>query len=809
MDDKRIEQGDWAMNEMTQIIPVYDTVILPQVQYNLIPNLLLEHEISQMEEGKSVLILPLKEIKSRNNISEQDFYDIGVLGLIKSVTDSKDGLVISVEATERIQTTELMVNDKFMCASYLMKPEILDLTNTEIEETLKLLKETMVDVAMQFQWGPLVARYAQKWTNINEVISISGPYMEISPEEKYEILKTDSLRERQKLIIDAVMTFKGMLDLQVDISKKMKDTQTNNYKQAAITKQMELLQQELDEMNPDAVSDEDAFRKKIDESGMPESVKKEVDRVFNRFKQEGKSGHEYSSLYDYLDFVTSLKWVNEEAEEINIANARKILDAQHYGLKKVKERVLEHIAVMALKKKQSGSILLFVGAPGTGKTSMGKSIAEALNRKYVRISLGGVRDESEIRGHRRTYIGAMPGRIMEGMKRAGAMNPVVVLDEIDKLSTSYNGDPASALLEVLDPEQNDTFTDHYMNVPYDLSNVLFVCTANSLETIPQPLLDRMEVISLAGYTPLDKYHIAKKHLMSNSLEKAGIEKGTLSISDTILKKVIEDHTRESGVRGLKKQIDKLCRYAAIKLVEEHKSRVIIKEKELTKILGRKVSSQERILKSDIPGIATGLAWTSVGGDILFIETSASHGSGKIHITGKLGDVMKESAEIAVSLVKSIFYDEKLDFKDKDLHIHVPSGAVPKDGPSAGITLLTALTSLVTGIPVNKELAMTGEVSLRGEVLPIGGLPEKLMAAERAGIKKVLIPFENEEDLSEVADEIKKKLEIVPVKTIEEVIWHALDIKLPNYKKSLFFENFEDFRFTIPAVSKNKLSRIRL
>lgn len=805
MMDKSIEQNE----QRKQIIPVYDTVILPDVRYNLVPNLLAENEIATLTESSTVVILPLKGLKNRKKLRAEDFYEIGVAGIIKAVDDSKDGFIISVETIERIQVSKLYVDEDSMYASFIKRADEIDLTDEEIEQTLTALKETMIEVTMQFQWGPLVARYAQRWSNINEIISTSGPYMELTAEEKYQLLRVDSLKERQRLIVDAVMTFQSMLNLQIDISKKMKDTQNNSYKQAAILKQMELLQQELDEMNPENVSDEALFKKKIEEAAMPENVKKEVDRVFRRFKQEGKTGHEYSTLYDYLDFVTDLKWVNEKAKHINIAEAKKILDQDHYGLRKVKERVLEHIAVMLLNQKQSGSILLFVGAPGTGKTSMGKSIAEALGRKYVRISLGGVKDESEIRGHRRTYVGAMPGRIMEGMKRAGAMNPVMVLDEIDKLSSSYNGDPASALLEVLDPEQNDTFTDHYMNVPYDLSNVLFVCTANSLDTVPGPLLDRMEVIPLSGYTPIEKYHIAKKHLIPQALERTGIKKGSISFSDQTLRGIIEHYTRESGVRGLKKQLEKLCRYAAVKFVEGSRKKVVIREADLKKIFEKKFSGHDKILKADIPGIATGLAWTPVGGDILFIETSASHGRGKIHITGKLGDVMKESAEIAVSLVKSIFYEEKLDFKDKDLHIHVPSGAVPKDGPSAGVTLLTALTSLVTGIPVNRELAMTGEISLRGEVLPIGGLPEKLMAAERAGIKTVLIPFENEEDLREVPEEIKRELNIIPVKTIEEVIDLALTIKLPNYKKSLFFENFDEFRFAIPTVSKGKLPRVRL
>ena len=457
-----------------------------------------------------------------------------------------------------------------------------------------------------------------------------------------------------------------------------------------------------------------------------------------------------------------------DGEDVGSQEAEEILDEDHYGLKKVKERIIQQLAVMALNKKQSGSILLFVGAPGTGKTSIGQSIARALHREYVRISLGGIRDEAEIRGHRRTYVGAMPGRIMEGMKRSKAQNPVMVLDEVDKLAKDYGGDPASALLEVLDPEQNYSFTDHYMNVPYDLSNVFFVCTANSTDTIPEPLLNRMEVIQFPGYTPLEKFHIARRHLLPKAMKAMGIKAQNLKVTDGALEKIIAEYTAESGVRGLKKQVDVICRNAAVKLVRGEQKSITVNEKRVQEFLGSGII-HDTILKHPQPGVMTGLAWTSAGGEILFIETSFTKGSGKITITGQLGDVMKESAQIAITLVKKRHPDKADLFKENDLHIHVPSGAVPKDGPSAGITLVTALTSLVTDTPVNPEYAMTGEVSLRGGVMPIGGLPEKLMAAQRAGIKKVFIPAENERDLEEVAEEVKEKLEIVPVETVDQVM----------------------------------------
>ena len=526
-------------------------------------------------------------------------------------------------------------------------------------------------------------------------------------------------------------------------------------------------------MHPENVSDIRKFEKKIEASGMNKEARREAEKVLNRMRQEGKESHEYGLLYDYLDFVTSLSWKAPEVKPIDLERAEAVLDEDHYGLKKVKERIIQQLAVMALNKKQYGSILLFTGAPGTGKTSIGQSIARALGREYVRISLGGIRDEAEIRGHRRTYIGAMPGRIMEGIKRSGASNPVMILDEVDKLAKDYGGDPASALLEVLDPEQNSTFTDHYMNVPYDLSNVLFVCTANTTDTIPEPLLNRMEVISFPGYTAVEKFHIARKHLLPKAQKAMGITPKMLKLTDGALRRMIDEYTMESGVRDLKKLIDTLCRTAAVKLVKNEGTSLTVTKTNLPDYLGRKQLHHERKLTSRVPGVVTGLAWTRAGGEILFIETSLTEGKGKLLITGQLGDVMKESVQIALTLVKSLYPKESRVFEDHDLHIHVPAGAVPKDGPSAGITLTTALASLVTGKAVDTDCAMTGEVSLRGGIMPIGGLPEKLMAAQRAGISRVFIPAENEDDLEDVAEEVKKKLEIIPVKKVSDVLERLL------------------------------------
>ena len=474
-------------------------------------------------------------------------------------------------------------------------------------------------------------------------------------------------------------------------------------------------------------------------------------------------------MYNYLDFVVGLPWAKKRYKKIDLDKAEGYLDAEHFGLKKVKDRIIQQVAVMNLTKKQSGSILLFVGAPGTGKTSIGQSIAKAMGREYVRVSLGGVRDEADIRGHRRTYIGAMAGRIMDGIKKSGVSNPVMVLDEVDKLSRSYNGDPASALLEVLDPEQNATFTDHYMNVPFDLSDVFFVCTANTLETIPRPLLNRMEVIRFSGYTATDKFEIAKKHLLKKAMEKTNITAKNMEVTDDAIRKIISDFTMEAGVRGLKKRLDALCRAAAVKIARGNQEKLVIRPEDVQELLDAKPIRHDKALEEKKPGVVTGLAWTAAGGDILFIETLLTRGSGKIQVTGQLGDVMKESVQIAISLVKSMFPDKAEIFEKNDLHIHVPEGAVPKDGPSAGITLTTALSSLITDQAVSAKVAMTGEVTLRGVVTPIGGLPEKLMAAVRAGIETVFIPKDNEDDLKDVADEVKSQLKIIPVSEVKEVL----------------------------------------
>ena len=745
-------------------LPISDLLLLPGVTFFFKKDVFPSGEITAESVGEDILFVMEKEEKEQ--MTPDDFYPIGVIGAIDSVDDEGN---VRVKVRERVQISDIeLEKDGVITADASILPDVDDFPKEEEKALFEKMKQDILRFIKGFPWGVWARGVILHWKNVEEIGCALSSYFNITWEEKYGIIETDSKRERCKKIEEAVYEFMEVFQVGEEAEEAQKEIHEQVYRESAIKKQIELLQQQLDEMHPENISDVRKFETKIAQSGMNEEARKEAEKVLNRMKQEGKDSHEYGMLYDYLDFVTSLSWKTEEQTEINLQEAEEILDEDHYGLKKVKDRIIQQLAVMALNKKQSGSILLSVGAPGTGKTSIGQSIAKALHREYVRISLGGIRDEAEIRGHRRTYVGAMPGRIMEGMKRSKAQNPVMVLDEVDKLAKDYGGDPASALLEVLDPEQNYSFTDHYMNVPYDLSNVFFVCTANSTDTIPEPLLNRMEVIQFPGYTPVEKFHIARKHLLPKAMKAMGIKAQNLKVTDGALEKVIAEYTAESGVRGLKKQIDVLCRHAAVKLVKGEQKSITVNEKRVQEFLGQGII-HDTILKHPQPGVMTGLAWTSAGGEILFIETSFTKGSGKIIITGQLGDVMKESAQIAITLVKKRYPDKADLFKENDLHIHVPSGAVPKDGPSAGITLVTALTSLVTDTPINPEYAMTGEVSLRGGVMPIGGLPEKLMAAQRAGIKKVLIPAENERDLEEVAEEVKEKLEIVPVETVEQVM----------------------------------------
>ena len=769
------------------VIPIYNLLLVPDANIYLKEDQYRHLARRYAEVNDRVVLLSCKKEEHRKDMTEESFYPIGVTGYVNEV--NPEGYVV-IRTVGRVNLDIIGINpDHTIDLTVSRRPDTDEIDESNARQHFEKLKENLKESWQGFEWGQQAMGYLEQFHSISEIAVAMSIWFKMSAEEKFSILAEDSANKRLELLEKAVYEFMEVSKVTTKAASAQQEDYQKIYKESAIKKQMELLQRELDEMHPEKVSDIRKFELKIEEAGMNETAKGEALKVLNRLKQESNGGTEAGMLYDYLDFVTGLSWKKEQMQNIDLSEAEAILEEDHFGLGKVKQRIIQQIAVMNLKKEQAGSILLFVGAPGTGKTSIGQSIARALHRKYVRVSLGGVRDEADIRGHRRTYIGAMPGRIMDGIKKSGVSNPVMVLDEVDKLGISYNGDPASALLEVLDPEQNGTFTDHYMNVPYDLSDVLFICTANSLDTIPEPLLNRMEVIRFTGYTASDKFQIAKRHLLPKSMKAMGITEEQIVIPDEIIRKIIDNYTMESGVRGLRKRLDTLCRSAAVEVsrkigeaavaaakaqaqadgavagagvtggadVAEGVSAdavgqgnistdgkaqenavaavgidpIVVKEENLREMLDAKPIRHDRVLAEKKPGIVTGLAWTAAGGEILFIETLFTKGSGKFTVTGQLGDVMKESVQIAVSLVKSMFPDKVSLFEENDLHIHVPEGAVPKDGPSAGITMTTALASLVSGNAVAPTIAMTGEVSLRGVVTPIGGLPEKLMAARHS------------------------------------------------------------------------------
>lgn len=816
-----------------KVLPLYNVLVLPHSNIFFQTQAFRAMAGNNIYQGDEVTILVLREQQTREEMNAESFYPIGVEGVVEEI--STDGYVV-VQTAARVDVHQVLVNENHeIFVETTKRADIMDMDSAEAHMKLAKIKEGLREMVSRFRFGDMMRTYIDQYSSIEEAASVLSSWLTLSNEERYSLLQEDSAKKRFERLERIIYEYSEIAKVTSDAQSAQQEDYQKAYKEQALRKQIDYLQNELDEMHPEQVSDARKYELKIEESGMNEEAKREATKVLNRVKNDGANSAESGMLYDYLDFVTGLSWKKEAPETINLGEAQQILDEDHFGMKKVKERIIQQIAVMNLRKSQAGSILVFVGAPGTGKTSIGKSIAKALHRKYVRVSLGGVRDEADIRGHRRTYIGAMPGRIMDGIAKAGVSNPVMVLDEIDKLSSSFNGDPASALLEVLDPEQNSTFTDHYMNVPYDLSDVFFVCTANTLDTIPSPLLNRMEVIEFQGYTPSEKLEIAKRHLFPKALKNVGLAEGDVALADDVLDTIISDYTREGGVRGLKKRLDTLCRIAAVKYIQAEEtaasapanaettaeavtaaqpaantstatstpvnaettaeattatqseaatptvsftSTAAVAEKHpviqvtrenLRDFLDMHALPHNKVKASAQPGVVTGLAWTQVGGEILYIESLFTKGSGKTIITGQLGDVMKESSAIAQALVQSRFPEQAELFEKNDLHIHVPDGSTPKDGPSAGITMTTAIASLVTGIPVPPNIAMTGEVSLEGAVSAIGGLPEKLMAAERAGVQKVFIPKENIDDLRDVAAEVRDRLEIIPVESIEEVL----------------------------------------
>jgi len=765
------------------VIPLFEIVVFPDSRTKFPVDqatgvLLLE--AMKDTKGAHAIGLTLKSGTRPSELTAESLYRTGNLFRISHVQPADDGYLICAEVVQRVKVVSLSEKEGWFHASYVPVEDQQDLDEELQERILADIKLTIHEISSRFSGSEQFTQPIDRMESIDQIMGFVMPFLPVHLAEKQALLEIVSVRQRYISFLEMLVKTREEINMRIEMAKKVTDRVSKSNREAMLREQLRVIQDELGE--GEGVGGEGGYRERIENANMPEDVRKKALLEAKKLETGGSHNHESSVIRNYLDLLLDLPWVTEEKKSIDIKEARRVLESHHNGLEKVKERIVQHLAVMKLKSEKQGSILLFAGPPGTGKTSLGKSIAEALGRKYVRISLGGVRDEAEIRGHRRTSVGALPGRIIQGIQKAGTKNPVFILDEIDKLATSYAGDPASALLEVLDPEQNNTFSDHYLEVPYDLSDVLFIATANSLATIPAPLLDRMELIEISGYTKNEKFAIAKDHLIPETLKEHGLDAGTFQVEDEALKVIIEKYTREAGVRWLGKQLAKAARHVSEKIVSGTAEQpFIVTPEKLDTILGKELIRQEVARKEPVPGVVTGLAWTPVGGEILFIEGTFMPGTGKLTLTGQLGDVMKESATISLSLIRSRLANTQngFNFMTSDIHVHVPSGATPKDGPSAGVTLFCALSSLITGKTVDPDLAMTGEITLSGAVLPVGGIKEKVLAAHRAGIKKVILPKENERDLQDVPDDVRSELTFVPVETIEEVLKEALAIVLPR------------------------------
>jgi ATP-dependent Lon protease len=728
-----------------------------------------------MVEDHLIFLTTQKDI-SLDEPGEDDIYKMGTLTKVKQMLKLPNGTIrVLVEGLNRAEVIAFYDNDTHFSAMLEVHE---DSPEKEIEH--QALMRTLLEYFEQYikMSKKISTETFSSTSDIEEpgrLADIIASHLPLKLKEKQEILETIDVKKRLSRVIEIINNEKEVLNLEKKIGQRVKRSMERTQKEYYLREQMKAIQKELGDKEG-KTGEVAELTDKIEEAGMPDHVKETAFKELDRYEKIPSTSAESAVIRNYIDWLVTIPWSKSTRDDLNIHKAEKILNRDHHGLEKVKERVLEYLAVQQLTNSLKGPILCLAGPPGVGKTSLAKSIASSLNRNFVRVSLGGVRDESEIRGHRRTYVGAMPGRVIQGMKKAATVNPVFLLDEIDKMSNDFRGDPSSAMLEVLDPEQNHNFSDHYIEEPYDLSKVMFIATANNLATIPGPLRDRMEIISIAGYTEIEKLHIAKDHLLIRQLKEHGLQKTQLQIRDDALMGIIRYYTRESGVRSLERQLASICRKTAKIIVSAEKKRVVVNESNLTEFLGKRIFRYGQAELEDQIGVATGLAYTTVGGDTLQIEVSLSPGKGKLVLTGKLGDVMKESAQAAFSYIRSKTEELHIDpnFHEKhDIHIHVPEGAVPKDGPSAGITIATALISALTGRPIRKEVGMTGEITLRGRVLPIGGLKEKSLSAHRAGLTKIILPKDNEKDIDDIPESVRNELEFVLVSHVDEVLEHAL------------------------------------
>lgn len=770
------------MSDMIQHLPAIalrGTTILPDMIVHFDVN--REKSIKAIEKAmvqdQRVFLITQRDPETEEP-GQEDLYKIGTIAEIKQLVKSKKNILqVLVEGKERAELLGFEENDLYLDAEVaLFQEEAQEAPGENVKEAmLRGIKELFIRYCNENpKLSKDLAGQILETEEIDRVLDQIAVNLPMKYEDKQKILEAVTLEDRYEVLGMILSNEIEIMQIRMDLSNKVKQRVDKNQRDYILREQLKVIREELGDQDPG--SEGDQFKEQVQKLKASKEVKAKINKEIDRFKNTAGMQAEAGVMRSYIETLLSLPWDKASRDNKNLKKAGKILEEDHYGLEKVKERIMEFLAVRTLTRKGDSPILCLVGPPGTGKTSIARSVARALDKEYVRMSLGGVRDEAEIRGHRRTYIGAMPGRIANGLIQAGVKNPLMLLDEIDKVSSDYKGDTSSALLEVLDAEQNKKFRDHYVEIPLDLSEVLFIATANDLQTIPRPLLDRMEVIEISSYTENEKEHIAREHLIPKQIKAHGLKKEQLAIEDEAVRAIIAGYTKEAGVRSLERKLGEICRKTARKILEDGEKAVLVTEENLESFLGRPRYTHQMKNKTDEVGIVRGLAWTSVGGDTLQIEVNVMPGKGEFLLTGQLGDVMKESAQAGISYIRSVAgrygVDEEF-FQKHDLHIHIPEGAVPKDGPSAGITMAAAMLSAITRTPAKANVAMTGEITLRGRVLPIGGLKEKLLAARAAGMQKVLIPFENRMDVEEMSQEITEGLKIIPVKTMEEVLKHVL------------------------------------